>query len=46
MKLKNLKQFKQSCENYCFWTTYSFSKLAAQEKEEEEEEEEEKEFKR
>ena len=34
-----MKQFKKPYETYYFWTTYTFSKLAAQE-------EEKKEFKR
>jgi hypothetical protein len=35
IRQKDLKQFKQPYETY-FWTTYSFSKLAAQEKEKKE----------
>jgi len=36
IRQKDLKQFKQPYETYYFWTTYSFSKLVAQEAEKKE----------
>jgi hypothetical protein len=36
IKQQDLQQFKQPYETCYFWTTYSFSKLAAQEKEKKE----------